>query len=89
MPRLHYVTDAGGVHKTFFGELKKMRHPVTGKRLYWTWCVDYFHAAERITTIANALFADAMQAVSWATARKPYRLAKVRLLSERALGDKA
>ena len=70
MPRLHYVTDAGGVHKTFFRDLEKMRHPVTGERLSWTWCVDYFHAAERITTIANALFTDERQAASWAAKQR-------------------
>ena len=37
--------------------LRKLRHPSTGKRLPWQWIVDYFHASQRLTTIAEALSA--------------------------------
>lgn len=67
LPRLHYVTDAGHHPQTFFHEvLHPMRHPVTGRRLEWTWSVDYYHAAERISVLAEALFGSGREASSWA-----------------------
>ena len=56
-PRLVYVTDAGDNETSFYHRvLRKLRHPSTGKRLPWQWIVDYFHASQRLTTIAEALF---------------------------------
>ncbi len=67
LPRLHYVTDAGNHPQQFFKSvLKSMRHPRTGEKLDWSWAVDYFHAAERITTMAEALFGKGRAASSWA-----------------------
>ncbi len=67
LPRLHYVTDAGHHPQEFFRRvLRPMKHPRTGKRLEWTWSVDYFHAAERITTIAESIFGAGRAAQAWA-----------------------
>jgi hypothetical protein len=67
LPRLHYVTDAGNHPLEFYRRvLRPMRHPRTGKRLEWTWSVDYFHAAERITKLAETIFGVGREASAWA-----------------------
>jgi hypothetical protein len=67
LPRLHYVTDAGHHPQEFFRSvLRKMMHPRTGERLKWTWAVDYYHACERLTKIAEALFGAGREATAWA-----------------------
>jgi hypothetical protein len=67
LPRLHYVTDAGHHPQEFFRSvLRKMVHPRTGERLKWTWAVDYYHACERLTKIAEALFGAGREATAWA-----------------------
>ena len=67
LPRLCYVTDAGENEVKFYRRvLRPMRHPRTGQRLPWRWIVDYYHAAQRITTMAEALFGDTPQAHAWA-----------------------
>lgn len=67
LPRLHYVTDAGNHPLEFYRRvLRPMRHPRTGKRLEWTWAVDYFHAAERITKLAEVIFGPGREASAWA-----------------------
>ena len=67
LPRLHYVTDAGNHPLEFYRRvLRPMRHPRTGKRLQWTWSVDYFHAAERITKLAETIFGVGREASAWA-----------------------
>ena len=68
MPRLAYITD-GGNHQTqyFRRVLKRMRHPqCPSQRLKWEWVIDYYHACEYISKLAEALFSDAKQAHSWA-----------------------
>ncbi len=68
LPRLHYVTDAGNHPLEFYRRvLRPMRHPRTGQRLPWTWSVDYFHAAERITKLAETIFGAGREASAWAT----------------------
>lgn len=68
LPRLAYVTDAGSSETQYYRQvLKKLRHPRTGKRLAWQWIVDYYHASQRITTMAEALFGDTREATTWAT----------------------
>jgi hypothetical protein len=67
-PRLAYITD-GGTHQTRYYRrvLKRMsdpRHP--GRRLKWQWVIDYYHASEYLTKLAEALFCDARQGASWA-----------------------
>lgn len=67
LPRLVYVTDAGDTETSFYRRvLKKLRHPSTGKRLEWQWIVDYYHASQRLTTMAEAVFGTGQEASSWA-----------------------
>jgi hypothetical protein len=67
LPRLHYVSDAGHHPQEFFRSvLRRMKHPRTGQRLKWTWSVDYYHAAERITTMSEAIFGAGREALAWA-----------------------
>jgi hypothetical protein len=67
LPRLTYVTDAGDTETSFYRRvLKKLRHPLTGKRLEWLWIVDYYHASQRLTTMAEALFGAGHEASGWA-----------------------
>lgn len=57
LPRLAYVTDSGSNETGYFREvLCRMLHPRTGKRLEWTRVADYYHASERIWTMAEVLF---------------------------------
>ena len=67
LPRLVYVTDAGDTETGFYHRvLKKLQHPLTGKRLEWQWIVDYYHASQRLTTMAEAVFGAGQAASSWA-----------------------
>jgi hypothetical protein len=55
--KLRYVTDAGSIpHGYFRRVLAKMNHPVTGKALKWSWGVDFFHACEYVSQLADSLF---------------------------------
>jgi len=57
LPTLAYVADSGGKESSYFEDvLKKMRHPLTGEYLTWQRVVDFYHAAERIWAMAEALF---------------------------------
>ena len=68
LPRLCYVTDAGESETKYFRTvLRGMVHPREGVRLEWFRVVDYFHAAERITKMADALFGkETKEGRSWA-----------------------
>lgn len=67
VPRLTYVTDAGDSEVKYFRQvLRKMRHPVTNKRLDWQWIVDFYHASERLHTMGVALFGEGQRAFAWA-----------------------
>lgn len=66
LPRLVYLTDAGDCETKYYRVLKKLRHPHTGRRLTWQWIVDYFHAAQRLTTMGEALFGAGREASAWA-----------------------
>jgi hypothetical protein len=67
LPRLTYITDAGDNETAYYRQvLKKLRHPHTGKRLPWQWIVDFYHAAQRLTTMGEALFGAGQQACAWA-----------------------
>jgi hypothetical protein len=68
VPRLAYITD-GGYHQTEYyrrvlGRMRDPRHPA--RRLEWAWVIDYYHACEYITKMAEALFAEARHAQAWA-----------------------
>ena len=55
--KLRYVTDAGSIPHGYFRKvLAKMKHPVTGKALKWSWGVDFFHACEYVSQLADSLF---------------------------------
>jgi hypothetical protein len=68
MPRLAYITD-GGYHQTQYYRrvLKRMSDPHhPDRRLRWQWVIDFYHASEYISKLADALFSDARQGSSWA-----------------------
>lgn len=68
LPRLCYVTDAGDNESTYYTKvLSRMRDPRNSRKyLRWHRIFDYFHATEKITTMAEALFGSGRQASSWA-----------------------
>jgi hypothetical protein len=70
LPRLCYVTDAGdnetGYHETV---LNRMVHPRTAERLTWIRVLDFYHASERVWTMAEVLFGKGRAAASWARKR--------------------
>lgn len=67
LPRLCYVTDAGDAETNYYQKvLRRYRHPRTGERLQWLRVVDYYHASQRLWTMAEALFGKGVQAQAWA-----------------------
>jgi hypothetical protein len=68
LPRLQYVTDGGHHPNEYFVEtLQNMLHPRTGQKLEWQWVVDYYHACQYVTKIAEVLFGKETQAAAaWA-----------------------
>ena len=76
LPRLAYITDSGSNETGYFREvLRRMIHPRTGKRLEWTRVADYYHASERIWTMAEVLFGKGTQEAN-AWARRMLKLLK-------------
>ena len=77
LPRLCYVTDAGDNETAFFHNmLQHLRDPRDPtRRLKWIRIVDYYHAAERITTMATSLFGKG-SGVGFAWARRMRKLLK-------------
>lgn len=66
--RLTYVTDAG-FHPTdyFRNVLRRMPDPQRpGKFLEWEWVVDYYHACQYISTLAESIFGPGREAYAWA-----------------------
>ena len=67
LPRLCYVTDAGDNETEYYNKvLRPMRHPRTGERLKWIRVLDYYHASQRIWTMAESLFGKDPTGRSWA-----------------------
>ena len=68
LPRLAYVTDAGDNETAYYHRvLRPMRHPRTGAKLDWVRVVDFYHASQRLWTMASALFGtDTRAAAAWA-----------------------
>jgi hypothetical protein len=67
LPRLCYVTDAGDNETRYYQEvLGRMKHPRTGERLEWVQVLDYYHASQRLWTMAEALFGSGPSAKGWA-----------------------
>ncbi len=68
LPRLAYVTDAGDNETAYYHRvLRPMRHPRTQAKLDWHRVVDFYHASQRLWTMASALFGtDTRAAAAWA-----------------------
>jgi hypothetical protein len=68
LPRLAYVTDAGHHPTEYFDNvLSNMRNPRRpDEYLAWEWVVDYYHACEYISKLAEALFGAGREAHAWA-----------------------
>jgi hypothetical protein len=67
LPRLAYVTDAGDNETTYYEKvLRRMKHPHTGEKLEWIRVVDFYHASERIWTMAELLFGKGRRSSAWA-----------------------
>jgi len=89
LPRLAYVTDSGSNETGYFRKvLSRMIHPRTGKRLQWTRVADYYHASERIWTMAEVLFGKGTQEAN-AWARRMLKLLKKPSGPSRALHSAA
>lgn len=75
VPRLCYVTDAGDNETSYYEKtLRRLKHPHTGKKLAWLRVLDYYHASQRLWTMAEALFGQGPRTASWA--RKMQKLLK-------------
>jgi hypothetical protein len=67
LPRLCYVTDCGKSESSYYRRvLMVMRHPVTHARLKWVRIVDYYHASQRVWTMAECLYGEGKQKQAWA-----------------------
>jgi hypothetical protein len=67
LPRLSYVTDSGDNETTYYDKvLARMKHPRTGDKLEWLRVADYYHASERLWTMAEQLYGKGSRAASWA-----------------------
>jgi len=68
LPRLCYVTDAGDNETKYYKQvLQSMRHPRTLAGLKWQRVVDFYHAMERVWTMAEVLFgANTRAGSAWA-----------------------
>jgi hypothetical protein len=66
-PRLVYITDAGYHPTRYFEEvllpMEDPRRP--GRRLEWTWVVDFYHASGYLKKLADALFENTLSANWW------------------------
>jgi hypothetical protein len=57
LPRLGYITDAGDNEVAYCEKtLKEMVHPRTKEGLDWIRVLDYYHASQRVWSMAEALF---------------------------------
>jgi hypothetical protein len=66
LPRLCYVTDSGDNETSYYAKvLSRMKHPRTGEKLNWQRVADYYHASERVWTMAELLFGKGQKATAW------------------------
>lgn len=66
LPRLSYVTDSGDNETSYYDKvLSRMKHPRTGEQLEWIRVADYYHASERLWTMAELLFGKGSRATAW------------------------
>ena len=55
--QLRYVTDAGGLWRSDFQKvLSEMKHPLSDEKLEWSWGVDFYHACEYVSLLADTIF---------------------------------
>lgn len=68
LPRLAYVTDAGQHPTWYFTEvLQNMSDPRDPRRRFtWIWIVDFYHASQYVSRLAESLFGDTARAQAWA-----------------------
>ena len=67
VPELRYVTDAGCHPQAFYRDvLEPMLHPVTDEPLSWSWGVDFYHACEYVSSLANSILGAGEKASAWA-----------------------
>ncbi|MCG8651635.1 MAG: hypothetical protein MI861_17475 [Pirellulales bacterium] len=64
VPELVDVTDAGKIETAYWKNVLR-RFFVDGRRVKLTRVVDYYHASERLTTIADALKSDSDSRSEW------------------------
>jgi hypothetical protein len=67
-PRLAYLTDGGQTPEAYYLQvLRKMTDPLRpGERLAWVRVLDYYHAAQYVSKLAEALFSESWRATRWA-----------------------
>jgi hypothetical protein len=66
LPRLSYVTDSGDNETSYYDKvLSRLKHPRTGAPLEWIRVADYYHASERLWTMAELLFGKGSRATAW------------------------
>ena len=72
LPRLVYVTDCGSHPTAYFEDvLSKMPNPrQPTQRLEWEWIVDYYHACQYITALAEAIFGPGRAAFAWSAKQR-------------------
>jgi hypothetical protein len=71
VPKLRYVTDAGSHPQAYFRQvLEPMQHPIRGEPLRWSWGVDFYHACEYVSKLAQALFGSGEAASAWAAKQR-------------------
>lgn len=68
LPRLAYITDAGHHPTWYFTHvLKRMSDPRDlSRRLNWIWIVDFYHASQYVSQLAESLFGDTAPRQAWA-----------------------
>jgi hypothetical protein len=68
LPRLVYVTDAGNHPTAYYKRvLRRMRNPRSpGRRLKWEWVLDYYHACQYVSKLAEVLLGEGQEAQAWA-----------------------
>lgn len=67
LPRLHYVTDGGQEPTRYFRHvLQKLPDPRgLGRRLTWTWAIDFYHTCGYVTKMGEALGAVLSSVQGW------------------------
>ena len=67
-PRLAYITDGGQTPEAYYHKvLRKMTDPCRpGERLLWVRVLDYYHATQYVSKLAEALFPEVWRAQQWA-----------------------